>query len=170
MMANASPVRFASRAALVRFIGLFLFWVVVAGLKFLDLMVGALAALITTWVSLKLMPPGDRRVRPIKLVKYALRFLSQSVAAGLDVAWRAVDPRMPLQPGFVTYRARLPAGTTLDAFCTVSSLLPGTLPCGPDASGGNAIHCLDVTQPVVRQMAEEEALFSEALGERRDND
>jgi VanZ family protein len=49
---------------------------------------------------------------------------------------------------------QLPEGTTLDAFCTVSSLLPGTLPSGSDASGGLAIHCLDVTQPVARQLAE----------------
>ena len=75
-----------------------------------------------------------------------------------------------LRPGFVVYRSQLSDGTTLDAFCTVSSLLPGTLPSGRDVSGGLAIHCLDVTQPVARQLAEEEALFAEALGERRGND
>jgi multicomponent Na+:H+ antiporter subunit E len=169
-MATANPVRTASRAALVRFIAFFLFWTIIAGLKFLDLMVGVFASLVTTWVSLNLMPPGDRRARPVKLVKYALRFLRQSVAAGLDVAWRALDPRMPLQPGFVTYRTQLPDDRTLRAFCTVSSLLPGTLPSGPDASGGLAIHCLDVRQPVARQLAEEEAQFSEAVGERRSDD
>jgi multicomponent Na+:H+ antiporter subunit E len=109
-------------------------------------------------------------LRPFKLARYALRFLRQSVTAGVDVAWRALDPRMPLQPGFITYRPQLPAGRTLNAFYTVSSLLPGTLPSGTDASGGDAIHCLDVTQPVARQLAEEEALFAEALGERRGHD
>jgi multicomponent Na+:H+ antiporter subunit E len=77
---------------------------------------------------------------------------------------------MPLQPGFVIYRPRLSPGASLDTFCTVSSLLPGTLPSGPDANGGLAIHCLDITQPVARQLADEEALFTEALGERRDHD
>jgi multicomponent Na+:H+ antiporter subunit E len=77
---------------------------------------------------------------------------------------------MPLRPGFVTYRPRLSPGPSLDTFCTVSSLLPGTLPSGPDASGGLAIHCLDVTQPVARQLAEEEAQFAETLGVRRDHD
>ena len=169
-MASPSPVRTAFRAALIRSVSFLLFWVIVAGFRGTDLMVGVLAALVTTWVSLRLLPPGRWQFRPIKLTKYALRFLQQSVAAGLDVAWRALDPRMPLRPGFVVYRTQLSDGTTLDAFCTVSSLLPGTLPSGRDVSGGLAIHCLDVTQPVARQLAEEETLFAEALGERRGND
>lgn len=169
-MASQAPVRIASRAVLVRSIGFLLFWVIIAGFKVADLAVGVLATLVTTWISLRLLPPGRWRFRPIKLAKYALRFVRQSVAAGLDVAWRALDPRMPLRPGFVTYRTQLQDGATFDAFCTVSSLLPGTLPSGPDASGGLAIHCLDVTQPVARQLAEEEMQFVEALGERRGND
>jgi len=169
-MTSASPLRTASRAAVVRSIGFFLFWVIVAGFKVMDLVVGLLAALVTTWVSLTLMPPGHGRVRPIKLATYALRFFRQSVIAGLDVAWRALSPRMPLQPGFITYRTQLPEGRTRYTFYTVSSLLPGTLPTGSDASGSTAIHCLDVTQPVARQLAEEESLFAEALGERRGND
>ena len=169
-MASARLAQIASRAALVRWIGFFLFWVIVAGFKPLDLMVGLLAALVTTWLSLTLMPPGHGRVRPVKLLKYALRFFRQSIVAGIDVARRALDPRMPLQPGFISCRAQLPEGRTLNAFYTVSSLLPGTLPTGTDASGTTAIHCLDVTQPVARQLAEEEALFAEALGERRSHD
>jgi multicomponent Na+:H+ antiporter subunit E len=169
-MASAKSVQIASRAALVRWIGFFLFWVIVAGFRPLDLVVGVLAALMTTWLSLTLMPPGHGRVRPVKLLKFALRFSRQSIVAGLDVAWRALDPRMPLQPGFITYRTQLPQGRTLYMFYTVSSLLPGTLPTGTDASGKTAIHCLDVTQPVARQLAEEEALFAEAIGERLRHD
>jgi multicomponent Na+:H+ antiporter subunit E len=169
-MANARAVQIASRAALIRPVGFFLFWVIVAGFEVLTLIVGLLAALVTTWVSLALMPPGHRRVRPIKLVKYALRFFRQSIVAGLDVAWRALHPRMPLQPGFIAYRTQLPEGRTAAAFYTISSLLPGTLPSGADANGSAAIHCLDVTQPVARQLAEEEMLFAEAIGERRGHD
>ena len=108
-------------------------------------------------MSLRLLPAGTLHFRPVKLTRYAAHFVYQSVAAGIDVARLALDPRMPLQPGFVIYRPRLSPGATLDAFCTVSSLLPGTLPSGSDASGGLAIHCLDVTQPIADQMAEEEA-------------
>lgn len=92
----------------------------------------------------------------------------QSVAAGIDVAWRALDPRVPLRPGFIVYRSRLPSGPVRSAFCTMMSLLPGTLPSGSDDSGGLVIHCLDIEQPVVEQLAAEEALFVRALGGQRD--
>lgn len=149
---------------------IFCLWLIVAGLKPAEVIVGAMAAVVVTWISLRLLPAGTLRFRPVKLAKYAIHFIYQSVTAGIDVARLALHPRMPVQPGFVIYRPRLSLGASRDAFCTVSSLMPGTLPSGPDASGGLAIHCLDVTQPVARQLAEEEALFAEALGERRDND
>ena len=148
----------------------FALWQILAGLSLMNCLVGLVAALVATWTSLRLMPAGQWRFRPFKLARYALRFLRQSIVAGVDVAWRALHPSMPLQPGFVVFRPKLPACSTLDAFCTVSSLLPGTLPSGPDVSGGLSIHCLDVSQPVARQLAEEEALFVGCLGERRGDD
>jgi multicomponent Na+:H+ antiporter subunit E len=66
-------------------------------------------------------------------------------------------------PGFVVYRGRLPPGPTQNAFCTMTSLLPGALPCGPDGSGCLVIHCLDVAQPVIEQLAVEKALLVQAF-------
>jgi len=169
-MSDLDRSRILSRAALARATGFLVFWLILTGFDVADLAIGVLAAMLATWASLRLMPPGQWRFRPIKLTKFVLRFFLQSITAGFDVAWRALHPRMPLQPGFVTYRTQIPQSPTLSAFCTVSSLLPGTLPSGPDAGGGLAIHCLDVTQPAADQLATEESLFVEALGERRDND
>jgi multicomponent Na+:H+ antiporter subunit E len=160
----------AWRSASLRASIIFCLWVIVAGLKPADLIAGAIATIVVTWISLRLLPADTLHFRPVKLARYAAHFIYQSIAAGIDVARLALDPRMPLRPGFVIYRPRLLPGASLDTFCTVSSLLPGTLPSGADASGGLAIHCLDVTQPVARQLAEEEALFTETLGERRDHD
>ena len=92
-----------------------------------------------------------------------MHFLRQSIAAGTDVALRALDPRLPIRPGFVVYQARLPPGTKRNAFCAIMSLLPGTLPCGAAEGNGLAIHCLDVTQPVTEQLAAEEALCMQIL-------
>ena len=170
MSSTVNVFRSLLRPALARTAGFLALWVILGGVNLTDLLVGVLAAVIATWTSLRLMPPGARQFHPLKLARYALRFLRQSIVAGVDVAWRALHPRMPLQTGFVVFRPKLPACSTLDAFCTVSSLLPGTLPCGPDVSGGLSIHCLDVSQPVARQLAEEEALFVGSLGGRRDND
>jgi multicomponent Na+:H+ antiporter subunit E len=149
---------------LARAAGFLGFWLILSEFSAVDLLVGALAALMAALVSLRLLPPRRWTLRPVVLAGLAGRFLRQSIWAGIDVAWRALDPRLPLRPGFVSYRPRLPAGPTRNAFLTMMSLLPGTLPCGPDEEGGLAVHCLDVSQPVVEQLAVEETTFSRAVG------
>ena len=145
-------------------VGVFGFWLILSEFSAVDLLVGALAALMATVVSRRLLPPGPWTLRPVVLAGLAVRFLRQSIWAGIDVAWRALDPRLPLRPGFVNYRPQLPPGPARNAFLTMMSLLPGTLPCGPDEEGALAIHCLDVSQPVVEQLTAEEAAFSRAVG------
>jgi multicomponent Na+:H+ antiporter subunit E len=148
--------------ALIRAAGFFGFWLILSGFSLVDLPVGALAAVIATWVSLRLLPPGASGGSPVALVRLALRFVWQSIVAGADVAWRALDPRLPLRPGFVAYPVRFPPGTARNAFTALTSLLPGTVPAGDD--GGQLLyHCLDVDQPVVSQLAEEEAALARAL-------
>jgi multicomponent Na+:H+ antiporter subunit E len=142
------------------------FWLILTGLDPGDAPAGLAAAAIATWTSLRLLPAGDWRLRPIAAARFVLRFLHQSVAAGVDVAWRALDPRAPLRPGFIVYRPRLPPGPARNAFCTITSLLPGSLPSGTDATGAIVVHCLDASQPVAAQMAAEEARLIDAFGAR----
>jgi multicomponent Na+:H+ antiporter subunit E len=92
----------------------------------------------------------------------APRFLWQSLVAGVDVARRAFDPRLPLNPGLVVYRPQLPPGSARSLFTAYTSLLPGTVPCG-DGDGGVVYHCLDISQPIVEQLAAEEARLSRAI-------
>ncbi|HXX49737.1 MAG TPA: Na+/H+ antiporter subunit E [Xanthobacteraceae bacterium] len=155
--------RHAIGGSLARAIFFFIFWVILYGVKPADLLVGVLAAIVATWASLRLLPPGRVRLRPIALVQLVLRFPLQSIVAGIDVARRALDPRMSLRPGFVLYRPRLPSGPIRNAFCTMVGLLPGTLPSGSDEKGDLVIHCLDVSQPVAEQLATEEALLRQVL-------
>lgn len=115
------------------------------------------------------MPAQQWSLHPIRLAEFVLHFLCQSIVAGTDVALRALDPRLPVRPGFVVYPTHLPPGTKRSAFCAIMSLLPGTLPCGPADGNDLAVHCLDVTQPVVEQLATEEALFTRTFGGARRN-
>ena len=151
-------------SAISRAAGFFGFWLVLTGADAGDLAAGLVAAVAATWASLRLMPAQQWSLRPIKLAGYVLHFLRQSIVAGIDVAWRALDPRLRLRPGFVVYQAQLPPGTTREAFCAIMSLMPGTLPCGPAESNRLTIHCLDVTQPVAEQLAVEEGLCMQTLG------
>jgi multicomponent Na+:H+ antiporter subunit E len=149
---------------LARAAGLFGFWLILSELSAADVLVGVLAAFMAAFMSLRLLPPAQWTFRPVVLAGLAVRFLRQSIWAGIDVAWRALDPRLPVRPGFVSYRPHLPPGPARNAFLTMTSLLPGTLPCGPDEEGGLAVHCLDVSQPVVEQLTVEETMFSRAIG------
>lgn len=163
-MSGTKVGRNVSSSLLARAAGFLGFWLILSEFSAVDLLVGALAALMAASVSLRLLPPRRSTLRPVVLAGLAVRFLQQSIWAGIDVAWRALDPRLPLRPGFVSYRPRLPPGPARNAFLTMTSLLPGTLPCGPYEEGGLAIHCLDVSQPVVEQLTVEETAFSRAVG------
>jgi multicomponent Na+:H+ antiporter subunit E len=160
----AERERSALRTAIFRAAGFFGFWLVLTSGEAADLAAGAVAAVAATWTSLRLMPAERWHLRPIRIASYLLHFLRQSITAGTDVAWRALDPRLPIRPGFVVYQALLTPGTKRNAFYSIMSLLPGTLPCGPAEGDGLAVHCLDVTEPVAEQLRREETLYMQNFG------
>lgn len=150
------------RAAAVRaafFLGL---WVVLMGPGAFDLLAGVPAAALATAASLRLLPPEPLRLDAAALVSLGLRFLRQSIVAGVDVAFRALDPRLPLRPGFVTYPVRASPGMFRSAFAAFTSLQPGTVPAG-SSDGGLVYHCLDTDQPVASQLAAEEAALARVV-------
>jgi len=153
-----------ARGAILRGAGFLGFWLVLSGVDAADLPAAVVAVVAATWTSLRLLPPAGSHPRPAAVAQFALRFLQQSVVAGADVAWRALHPRLSLRPGFVVYPMRLPPGPAQNAFCALTSLVPGTVPAGSDEHGALVVHCLDVDQPVVAQLAGEEALLGKALG------
>jgi len=136
----------------------------IAGYDPVDLPIGLLAAAAATWTSLRLLPEVKLKVRLLSLATFTLHFLRQSASSGVEVAWRAFDPQLPINPGFVVYPCRLRSAGSRSAFCALSSLLPGTLPTGSNEEGALVVHCLDVGQPVAANLAAEEALFSRAIG------
>ena len=164
-MSAETGITHSWRAWLTRVACCLVFWWIVAGFDVRDLPVGLAAAVAAAWSSLRLLPPGDWKLRPVPLAVLTARFLRQSVVAGVDITRRALDPRLPLRPGLVVYHSQLPLGARLNAFCTITSLLPGTLPSGYDAKGDLLVHCLDVGQPVAEQLAAEETRQAQAFGE-----
>ena len=155
---------------ILRIVSFFGFWLILTDAEPGDLAAGVVAAVAAAWASLRLLPRQHWEMRPLRVLGLALRFFGRSAIARIDVAWRALDPRLPLRPGIVTYHPLLPPGPKQNTFLTIMSLMPGTLPAGPMEGGGIAIHCLDVAQPVAEQLAGEESLFVRALGGAQDND
>jgi multicomponent Na+:H+ antiporter subunit E len=144
----------------------FVVWMVIAGGETGDLAPGLGAAALATWASLRLMPPDPvgGSVRWMATLGLFVRFVRVSVLAGLDVARRALAPRVQLAPGYVHYRSQLPTCDARSLFQAMTSQMPGTIPSGTGPSGAIAYHCLDASQPVAEQLAEEESRLLEALG------
>jgi len=151
-------------ALLVRAASLFGLWLIIAGAQPAEVVVGTLATAAAVFVSLRLSPPAHSRISPAGTAKLLCHLLYRSFGAGFDVAWRAIDPRLPLRPGFVSFKSSFRPGPKCDAFCTIASLLPGTLPAGFDRDGSVLVHCLDVQQPVVDELSIEKAAFDRAFG------
>lgn len=142
----------AARFAL--FLGL---WLILAG-GLSGLVFGLLAAALATWASARLMPGRMRLGDPLALLHLIGRSAVQTLLAGTDIARRAFDPRLPLQPGLVTHRTSLPEGLPRDGFTALASLAPGALPAGTD-EGVVVVHALDTRLPVARDLAATEALY-----------
>lgn len=139
-------------------------WINIAGVTLADLPAAAVAVATATWASLVLFPPRAIRVSYSHLLRLALNLLRQSVVAGVDVAWRAFQRDIPLKPGMIRYPAKLRQRTEQDLFCTMLSLCPGTLPAGSEDGGVLVVHCLDIGQPIARQIEADEALLAKVLG------
>jgi multicomponent Na+:H+ antiporter subunit E len=87
---------------------------------------GAVAVGLGVLLHSRLGGPSDARLRPRGVLAFLPFFVLHSFRGGIDVARRAFSPSLPLAPGFVPYRVRLPHGPPRTLFVNCISLLPGT--------------------------------------------
>lgn len=163
MRGDAAEAAMPLATLLPRGLGFLVAWIALMGPGLTDLPVGMAAAAAGTWASTRLWPAGAR-LSPAGIARFLRRFLMQSVSAGIDVARRACARQVDLKPGLVTCRSAIPAGMARDASCAVMSLQPGKLPVAVAADGTLLVHCLDLREPVVEQLAADEAAFCDLLG------
>lgn len=136
-------------------------WLVLAGASTEALLVGAVVVPLATWISLTLIPAGHVRLGPV--IALLPRFGLRSLLGGIDVAWRAFHPGLPIKPGTVRLAVDLPDGGRV-ALGGELSLMPGTLAAGSD---GNhlLIHVLNLDQDVEASVKEEEGRLRRTLDE-----
>lgn len=65
-------------------------------------------------------------IRPLRLARFGLYFVGQSVLGGWDVSRRALSPALPISPGVMTHRLSLPSSSARVFMSNALSLLPGT--------------------------------------------
>jgi multicomponent Na+:H+ antiporter subunit E len=120
----------------------------------------AMALGVSLWVS----PPRGPTWRPWGLLRFGWVFLAGSLQGGLEVARRALSPRMSLAPVFVTFRSRLPVDSGQDLFMSTLSLMPGTLGVERDGSLLHIHVLVDSGAALHRELESLEAVIAGALG------
>lgn len=111
--------------------------------------------------------PRRVRVSPAGFLRLVWHFLHRSLEGGVDVAWRALHPRLPLVRSQEWRQLDFPPGAARTLFTAAACLLPGTLVCA-DAAGGVLIHSISPA-PQQKLDALEERL-SAAFEGARDED
>lgn len=110
-----------------------------------------------------LQPRRQLRLRPLGALRFTGFFLVQSLRAGLDVALRALRPRMRLAPELLEYRLQLPSGPARVFLADTMSLLPGTLSTELD-DDCLCLHVLDTRQSIEADLRQVELRVADLFG------
>ena len=106
-------------------------------------------------------------IRAGLLPGFIVWFLWNSFRGGVDVALRALKPRLSLQPGFLRYPLRIPQGHARLLLINAVSLLPGTL--SADIEGDELVlHCLDTGADIIAETDYAEQRVAILFGISRD--
>jgi multicomponent Na+:H+ antiporter subunit E len=143
-------------AAVFRATAFLLVWWVLAEGRADSWGVGIVSVLLALAASLYLLPPGNGRLHPVAVLKFAGFFLYESVRGGILVAARAFRPRLDLAPAFLDVPVSLPEGAARVLLVNTLNLLPGTV--SVTLAGNHlCLHVLDKRLPVAEEVAQAEA-------------
>ncbi len=107
------------------FVLLALMWLALNGTE--RWLAGVLVALAGAGVAAWLAVNRPRPLVLRQIVPFLGFFLVGSLRGGVDVAWRALDPRLPIDPQFRRFTLELPQGQPRTFMVSILSLMPGTL-------------------------------------------
>mgnify|MGYP006284325717 CR=1 FL=1 len=170
---NANPA-LASQAApapgwrgwLRRLVLFMILWWVLSGGDASGWMIGAPFVVLASWLSLELWT--RYRLSLTGVLRFLPWFAVQSVAGATDVARRAFDPRLPLRPGLVRHRLRLPSGVCRVSLANIVTMLPGTL--SADLVDDElVIHTLDIGRDLHAMVEDLEPRIAGVFGLRLDD-
>ncbi|MFW2373703.1 MAG: Na+/H+ antiporter subunit E [Gammaproteobacteria bacterium] len=123
--------------------------------------IGVPAVLLALMSSAMLLPPID--FVWYQFLRFVPFFLMYSLRGGIDVAWRAFHPRMPIYPDLVEYPIRLPPGLPRVFLANTVNLLPGTLSAALEQNIMK-IHVLDSRQNFLAELESVEQSVARIFG------
>ena len=127
-------------------------WALITGVNPGSWIVGGPVVVAAAVTAVLLASRHGWRWSVVGFLRFAPHFVRCSFLGGLDVAWRSLHPRLPIDPQLIEYDLHLPGGAARIFFMNVVNLLPGTV--SADVCGDVLmVHVLDGRQPVHRQLA-----------------
>lgn len=158
---NLKTARWSGTSSAIRLMLLAGIWWGLSGGAPASWWIGVPAVLLATAASVALLPP-------IPLVWHELPrfipfFLARSLSGGVDVAWRALHPSLPIAPVLVEYPLQLPPGLPRVFMANSVSLLPGTLSAALDQSLLK-VHLLDGRKDFLAELKDLEQRVARLFG------
>lgn len=138
----------------------FIWWILADGNN-ASWLLGIPAIAIALISSLILIPPTT--FSGYRLLGFIPFFITRSIIGGIDVAWRAFHPHMPITPDLIKYPIQLPTGLPRVLMITMINLLPGTL-CVVTDDSSLQIHVLDANKDFITEIKEVEHSIARIFG------
>jgi multicomponent Na+:H+ antiporter subunit E len=119
---------------------------------------GVIAAAIAAMLFHEILPKEHHVfVSPKRIfwfLVYVPVFFYYVMAANLDVVYRALHPKMPINPGIVKVRTKLKSESGITALANSITLTPGTLTVDVSDDGHLYVHWINVKQKGVEEATE----------------
>jgi len=132
---------------LATFLVLFVSYIALAGIQLQELLLGAVISVALTFILAKHVNFTLDYRFPVRLLvfvfAYVPLFVFQLILSNIDVAFRVLSPKIPLNPGFVKISTDLKGDFAKLTLANSITLTPGTL--SVDIDGSDIyIHTVDV--------------------------
>lgn len=129
------------------FILCFVVWLLLAGVQPVELIVGAIVSAIIAFIAKSIFTYELTWKFPVNLllfiVWYIPIFLFELIKANIDVAIRVLNPKIPINPGFVKVDTKITSDLGKLTLANSITLTPGTITVDV-AEDGLFVHWIDV--------------------------
>lgn len=136
------------KQSLLTFLVLIFFWILLAGIELQELLVGVAISLFLTIFFQKSSALISEFKLSFKSIIYFIRFIFvfsfELIKSNLDVAFRVVNPKLPINPGIVKVKTKLKSRLGRIILANSITLTPGTLTVETDGED-YYIHWIDVS-------------------------
>ncbi|MBS3909643.1 MAG: Na+/H+ antiporter subunit E [Actinobacteria bacterium] len=111
---------------------MFIFWMLLSGeFSFILILSGVISSLLVSYLSHDLLVGNAdiklSALRIYRFVKYLPWLMWQIVLANFDLAYRTLHPRMPIDPGIITFKNEFKTELGMVTLANSITLTPGTV-------------------------------------------